>query len=282
MQPEFLEERRRSPRRAARSPLRSPRRPARRRRPRAARALLHRVEVRVVLEAVLRDVRDVHQRLERDAGAARAAAVVPSRRARSVRAGLPASRCSRMRFRSVAQPDRVLVAGLRRLLGALQAALDGLEIGQRQLGVDDLDVGTAGRSCPATCTMSSFTKQRTTCAIASVSRMCARNLLPSPSPFEAPATRPAMSTNSTVVGQHLLRLHDLGQRLEPRVRHRHHADVRVDRAERIVLGRGFCACVSALKSVDLPTFGSPTMPHLMPIEPSLRPDGRSLPRARAS
>ncbi len=36
--------------------------------------------------------------------------------------------------------------------------------------------------------------------MASVSRMLARNLLPSPSPFEAPATSPAMSTNSMVVG----------------------------------------------------------------------------------
>ena len=53
---------------------------------------------------------------------------------------------------------------------------------------------------PATCTISSWSKQRTTCAMASVSRICARNLLPRPSPCEAPATNPAMSTNSTVVG----------------------------------------------------------------------------------
>ena len=36
--------------------------------------------------------------------------------------------------------------------------------------------------------------------MASVSRMLARNLLPRPSPFEAPATSPAMSTNSTAAG----------------------------------------------------------------------------------
>ena len=34
----------------------------------------------------------------------------------------------------------------------------------------------------------------------SVSRMLARNLLPSPSPEAAPATKPAMSTNSTTAG----------------------------------------------------------------------------------
>ena len=36
--------------------------------------------------------------------------------------------------------------------------------------------------------------------IASVSRMFAKNLFPNPSPFEAPLTKPAMSTISIVVG----------------------------------------------------------------------------------
>ena len=36
--------------------------------------------------------------------------------------------------------------------------------------------------------------------MASTSRMLARNWLPSPSPFEAPRTSPAMSTNSSLVG----------------------------------------------------------------------------------
>ena len=39
---------------------------------------------------------------------------------------------------------------------------------------------------------------RTTCTIASVSRMFARKRLPSPSPSCAPATSPAMSWKSTV------------------------------------------------------------------------------------
>ena len=141
-------------------------------------------------------------------------------------------------LQQLALADRVLVAGLRRLLGAQQAALDGLEVGQRQLGVDHLDVGAADRSCPATCTMSSLTKQRTTCAMASVSRMCARNLLPRPSPFEAPATRPAMSTNSTVVGRTFSGFTMSASAFEAQVRHRHHAHVRVDGAERIVGRRG--------------------------------------------
>ena len=58
----------------------------------------------------------------------------------------------------------------------------------------------SGSTRPATCTTSPCSKQRTTWQIASVSRMLARNLLPSPSPLDAPATSPAMSTNCIVVG----------------------------------------------------------------------------------
>ena len=48
--------------------------------------------------------------------------------------------------------------------------------------------------------MLSSSKQRTTCTMASTSRMWERNLLPRPSPRLAPFTRPAMSTNSSVAG----------------------------------------------------------------------------------
>ena len=43
-------------------------------------------------------------------------------------------------------------------------------------------------------------KTRTTWQMASLSRMAARNLLPSPSPTDAPFTMPAMSTNVTMAG----------------------------------------------------------------------------------
>ena len=43
-------------------------------------------------------------------------------------------------------------------------------------------------------------KQRTTCAMASTSRIWPRNLFPKPSPLEAPLISPAISTNSIVVG----------------------------------------------------------------------------------
>ena len=49
--------------------------------------------------------------------------------------------------------------------------------------------------------MALFSKARTTCTIASHCRMFAKNLLPKPSPLEAPATNPAISTNVTVAGR---------------------------------------------------------------------------------
>ena len=57
-----------------------------------------------------------------------------------------------------------------------------------------------GSTLPATWITLSSSKQRTTLMVASVSRMCAKNLLPKPSPVLAPATKPAMSTNSTMAG----------------------------------------------------------------------------------
>ncbi|MNR43177.1 hypothetical protein D3C85_1617780 [compost metagenome] len=59
----------------------------------------------------------------------------------------------------------------------------------------------SGSTLPATWITFGSSKQRTTCVMASVSRMLARNWLPRPSPLDAPATRPAISTNSTVAGR---------------------------------------------------------------------------------
>src|SRR3989344_3601624 len=57
-----------------------------------------------------------------------------------------------------------------------------------------------GSTRPATWITLSSSKQRTTFTMASVSRMWARNWLPRPSPWLAPATKPSMSTNSTMAG----------------------------------------------------------------------------------
>ena len=58
----------------------------------------------------------------------------------------------------------------------------------------------AGSVLPSTWMMFSSSKHLTTCTMASVRRMFSRNLLPRPSPWLAPFTRPAMSTNSITAG----------------------------------------------------------------------------------
>src|SRR5258708_3496476 len=70
--------------------------------------------------------------------------------------------------------------------------------------------------------------------MASVSRMVARNWLPRPSPLLAPATRPAMSTNSMAAGTTTFGLGDFLEHIGPLVRHDDHADIGVDGAEGVV------------------------------------------------
>src|SRR5215831_20381685 len=113
--------------------------------------------------------------------------------------------------------------------------------------------------------MSGFSKQRTTCAIASTSRITARNWLPSPSPREAPLTSPAMSTKAIRVGTILADLASFAS-----TSRRGSGTATSPILASMVLNGYFAACaaavsVKALKSVDLPTFGNPTMPHLKPI-----------------
>jgi hypothetical protein len=63
-----------------------------------------------------------------------------------------------------------------------------------------VEMSSAGETLPSTWVTSSSRKTRVTWQIASDSRMWLRNLLPRPSPSEAPRTMPAMSTNWTVAG----------------------------------------------------------------------------------
>ena len=57
-----------------------------------------------------------------------------------------------------------------------------------------------GSTLPSTWVTSVSSKQRSTCTMASTSRILARNWLPRPTPLDAPRTRPAISTNSRLVG----------------------------------------------------------------------------------
>ncbi len=61
-------------------------------------------------------------------------------------------------------------------------------------------MSSAGDTLPSTWLTSSSRNTRVTWQIASDSRMWLRNLLPRPSPSDAPRTMPAMSTNCTVAG----------------------------------------------------------------------------------
>ncbi|MNV73519.1 hypothetical protein D3C71_1666780 [compost metagenome] len=79
-------------------------------------------------------------------------------------------------------------------------AFSTVAISARHSSVWMTSMSEIGSTLPATWITLSSSKQRTTFTVASVSRMWARNLLPRPSPVLAPATRPAMSTNSTMAG----------------------------------------------------------------------------------
>ena len=76
----------------------------------------------------------------------------------------------------------------------------------RIISVWIVEMSDSGFTSPSTWVTSSSRKTRVTWQIAAASRMCERNLLPSPSPSEAPLTMPAMSTNSTVAGRILAEL----------------------------------------------------------------------------
>ena len=71
----------------------------------------------------------------------------------------------------------------------------------RIISVWIVEMSDSGLTSPSTWVTSSSRNTRVTWQIAADSRMCERNLLPSPSPSEAPLTMPAMSTNSTVAGR---------------------------------------------------------------------------------
>ena len=123
-----------------------------------------------------------------------------------------------------------------------------------------ISLSRTGFTLPSTCVTLSSSKQRSTWIIASVSRILARNLFPSPSPLLAPFTSPAISTISTVVGT--IRW---GCTNSASAFRRSSGTVITPTLGSIVQKGKFAACAFAfdkqLKSVDLPTFGSPTIPH---------------------
>ena len=95
--------------------------------------------------------------------------------------------------------------------------------------------------------------------------MWERNLLPNPSPSEAPLTRPAISTNviTALIVFIDFDIVDIFSSLSS-------GTETIPIFGSIVLKGKFYACallevVKALNFFDLPTFGRPTIPHLKPI-----------------
>ena len=93
--------------------------------------------------------------------------------------------------------------------------------------------------------------------------MLAKNLLPKPSPLLAPFTRPAISTISTVVGI----TPRSGLQSSPNLTSRSSGTVITPTLGSIVQNGKLADCAFALlrqlNNVDLPTLGSPTIPHFM-------------------
>jgi hypothetical protein len=131
---------------------------------------------------------------------------------------------------------RRLVAGLGRALAPVERLVDRIEVGQRQLGIDGLDVGDridATRHVHDVAVLEAAHHVRDRVGLADVRQELVAEPL---------ALGRAGDQSRDVDELHrgrddLQRFGDAGQRLEARVGHRHHAHVRVDGAERVV-GRG--------------------------------------------
>ena len=131
--------------------------------------------------------------------------------------------------------------------------------------VSIVSASAIGSTRSSTCTTSLSSKQRTTWAIASVSRIFAKNWLPNPSPWLAPFTRPAISTNVIRAGMLFAEL-AIAASLSKRKSGTFTSPIFGSIVQKGKLAAWADAVlVSALNKVDLPTFGRPTMPILKPI-----------------
>ena len=181
----------------------------------------------------------------------------------SARTGCPASRPARTRSRiaSSARASWSPALAMRRLRSMTRSAVARSASASSR---SSTSMSLRGDTSPATCTTLSSSKQRTTWAMAWVSRMWARNWLPRPSPLAAPATRPAMSTNSIALGTTRAGCTMSAMRCR-RGSGTGTTPVFGSMVQNGKFSALTAAWVMALNSVDLPTFGSPTMPQLKPI-----------------
>src|SRR3989344_5013712 len=120
-------------------------------------------------------------------------------------------------------------------------------------------MSASGVMCSCVLATFGLSKIRTTGAMASTCRICDKNWLPSPSPSDAPLTKPAMSTNSTAAGT------SFSDWLSAASFWRRSSGTATTPTDGSMVANGELATktlffVRALKRVDLPTLGNPTIP----------------------
>ena len=111
---------------------------------------------------------------------------------------LPASRCALIA--STSSSSFASVLSILACLEIFAILLSRISISEKISSRLMVSISLAGSIDPSTWIILVSSKQRTTCTIASTSRMFARNWFPRPSPLLAPFTSPAISTNSMVAG----------------------------------------------------------------------------------
>ncbi len=134
-------------------------------------------------------------------------------------------------------PRHVLPLGsLRLLLGPLQVAYYGIEVGEHEFGVDDVNIADRVDACRNMGDIVILEAADDVCDRMGLTDM-PEELVAEPLAFRGTGheTRDVDELDSR--RHHFLGLRDLCDALKPRIGDGHDADVRVDRAERIVLGR---------------------------------------------
>ena len=137
-------------------------------------------------------------------------------------------------------------------------------ISARASSVSITSRSSTGLIFPFTWVIFSFSKHLTTWTIAFTSLIFARKAFPKPSPCDAPFTSPAISTNVVEAWINcsdweilcILSSLSSGTLTIP---------IFGSMVQKGKFSAAIADSVNALKSVDLPTFGRPTIPHLNPI-----------------
>jgi hypothetical protein len=159
---------------------------------------------------------------------------------------------------------RLLVAAAHLADDVLQPLLDALQIGQHQLGLDGLGIGDgidAALHMGHVAILETAQDMGDGVDLADIGE----ELVAEPLPLDAPFTRPAMSTKVMRAG---MTCFDLA--ISASLSSRGSGTATSPTLGSIVQKGKFAACaaavrVSALNSVDLPTFGRPTIPTLKPM-----------------